>query len=151
MARRGFPGIPLRNVICTKCGLIRIDPRPNDEWYQKFYEQDFFAYLRPYERPAYVEELESTTDFSVTTPIERQVIPFIIDYVRQGSRVLDIGAGFGATLYLLRRLRGIELVGIEPSPECRKLARDKIGIELLDDNIEHFLQVLICRRPVTCR
>ncbi len=139
LARRGYPGVPLRNVICTSCGLIRIDPRPNDDWYKKFYEQDFMTYLRPYERPAYVETLEHSHDLSYQTTFRRHERPFLWDYVPVGCRVLDIGAGFGQILYELREGKGAAVVGLEPSAACRKIAQEKFNLELIPESIEEYL------------
>lgn len=138
LARRGYPGVPLRNVICTGCGLIRIDPRPNDEWYRKFYEEDFITYLRPYERPAYVETLERTLDPEYQTTFRRHEKPFLWDYVREGGRVLDIGAGFGQILYELREGKRTTVVGLEPNAACSKIAREKFGLELIPESIEQY-------------
>lgn len=135
----GFPGIPVRNVICKGCGLIRIDPRMTKDGYEAFYKEDFFEYLNPYSRPAYVEIFEHTKDESIQTPIERNVLPYIMPYVKQKGRVFDVGAGFGQLGYLLKRDRDVSYIGIEPDPHSRQHAKEKIGVELLDITAEEFL------------
>jgi len=138
LARRGFPGVPLRNVICKTCGLIRITPRMSDKEYEEFYRSDFFEYLNPYDRPAYVEEIEQTTNKEYETPTEKMIIPFIAEYVPENGRVLDVGAGFGQVLYLLKKQKNITYVGLEPDPYSRDIAEKKIGISLKDETVEHF-------------
>lgn len=138
LSRRAWPGVPLNNVICRQCGLIRINPRPNDEWYKKFYQEDFFAYLRPFERPAYVEELEHSTDPNYLTPVRRQVLPFFWQEVPKGARVLDIGAGFGQILYHFKNDKQAIVVGLEPNPQCRAIAKEKFGLHLLNIMAEEF-------------
>jgi SAM-dependent methyltransferase len=139
LAMKGYPGIPLRNVICKNCGLIRINPRMTKEGYENFYREDFFEYLNPYERPAYVETIERTTEEGFQTPFERFTLPYMLPYVKQGGRVLDVGAGFGQVLYLLKRERDIVPFGMEPDPYSRALAKEKMGMELEDETIEEFL------------
>lgn len=140
LATVGYPGIPVQNVICKGCGLIRINPRMTPEGYEAFYKEDFFEYLNPYSRPAYVEEIERTTDDSFETATKRRILPYIRDYVKEGGHVLDIGAGFGQILYLLSKEKGVTTVGIEPDPFSRNVAKEKIGIELIDTTVEAFLQ-----------
>jgi len=140
LATKGYPGIPVRNVICKSCGLIRINPRMTREGYEAFYKEDFFEYLNPYGRPAYVEAIERTTDDSFVTPAERFTLPYMLPYVKEGGRVLDVGAGFGQIIYLLQKKKNISYVGIEPDPYSREVAKDKIGIDLIDITIEEFFK-----------
>jgi len=139
LAKQGFPGVPVRNVICRRCGLIRITPRMSDHDYEKFYESDFFEYLNPYARPAYVEEIEYTTDESYETPTKKRLIPFLRDWVPSGGRVLDVGAGFGQILYLLKKEKNISYIGLEPDPYSRKIAQARIGVDLKNETVESFL------------
>jgi len=139
LARKGYPGIPVRNVICKGCGLIRVDPRMTQKGYEDFYQEDFFEYLNPYSRPAYVEEIEHTRDDDYLTPVKRTRLPLIRDYVKEGGRLLDVGAGFGQIPYLLQKEKNVTFVGLEPDPFSRKVAKEKIGVELTDMTVEDFL------------
>lgn len=140
LATKGYPGIPVQNVICRRCGLIRVNPRMTAKGYEDFYKEDFFEYLNPYSRPAYVEEIEHTRDEDFETATKRRILPYVRDYVKEGGRVLDVGAGFGQMLYLLEKEKRTTSVGIEPDPASRKVAAEKIGIELVDTTVEEFLQ-----------
>lgn len=140
LVKIGYPDVPARNVICCGCGLIRIDPRMSQADYDEFYGQDFFEYLNPYTRPHYVNTIEKTTDENFQTESEKYTIPFILPYVKEGGKVLDIGAGFGQILYLLRKLKNTKIAGIEPDPGSRKLAKEKIGIDLSAEKVEDFLR-----------
>lgn len=53
-----------------------------------------------------------------------------------GSRCLDIGAGGGLFLSLLHR-EGAHIAGLEPDPLNRLFARERYGIELASELIEH--------------
>lgn len=139
LATVGYPGVPVRNVICKGCGLVRINPRMTKKGYDDFYREDFFAYLNPYGRPHYVNTIEKTTDADFKTEAEKHTIPYVLPYVKEGGEVLDIGAGFGQILYLLKKMKGVSIHGIEPDPYSRQIAKEKIGIELSSDTIEEFL------------
>jgi SAM-dependent methyltransferase len=139
LASVGYPGVPVSNVICKTCGLIRINPRMTREGYEMFYREDFFSYLNPYGRPHYVNTIEKTTDPSFQTEAEKKTLPFILPYVKEGGAVLDVGAGFGQILYLLQKAKHIIPHGNEPDPLSRNVAKEKLGIELSADTIEVFL------------
>lgn len=140
LATKGYPGIPVQNVICRRCGVIRVNPRMTAKGYEDFYKEDFFEYLNPYSRPAYVEEIEHTRDDDYLTPVKRTRLPYILPYVKQGGRVLDVGAGFGQILYLLQKEKGVTTVGIEPDPFSREVAKEKSGVELIDTTVEEYVK-----------
>lgn len=140
LATKGFPNnIPVQNVICKGCGLVRIDPRMSQKNYELFYKEDFFGYLNPYERPAYVEEIEHTRDDAYQTPTKKKLLPYILPYVKEGGRVLDVGAGLGQILYLLAKKKKTVGIGLEPDPFSRRVAKEKMGIDLIDMTVESFL------------
>ncbi len=139
LAKRGYPDVPLINVLCRTCGLIRINPRMTAEGYEQFYQDDFFTYLNPYSRPAYIEEIERTTDDTYETPSKRLILPYIRDYVKENGNVLDVGAGFGQMVYILRKEKNVSFVGLEPDPGSRSVAKEKMGIDLLPIMVEEFL------------
>jgi SAM-dependent methyltransferase len=140
LATYGYPSVNFQNVICKDCGLIRINPRMTLSGYDKFYKELFFEYLDPYGRPAYVEEIENTVDDTKDTPTKRNEIPYLLPITKEGGRVLDIGAGFGQMLYLLRKHKNILPTGIEPDPESRKIAKEKMGLDLSHETIEEFFK-----------
>jgi SAM-dependent methyltransferase len=90
--------------------------------------------------PHYVNTIEKTTDENFKTEAEKHTIPFVYPYVKEGGKVLDIGAGFGNILFLLRKLKNAEIHGIEPDPFSRGLAKEKLGIDLSGKGVEDFLK-----------
>jgi SAM-dependent methyltransferase len=141
LATKGFPNqIPVRNVICKGCGLIRIDPRMSSENYELFYKEDFFGYLNPFARHTYVTEMEHTRDDNYMTPTKKKILPYILPYVVENARVLDVGAGLGQMMYLLKKERSATAIGLEPDPYSRQVAKEKMGVDLVDMTIEEFLK-----------
>ena len=142
LATKGFPNnIAVRNVICKGCGLVRINPRMSQKNYELFYKEDFFGYLNPYARSGYVAEIEHTRDEGYETPTKKKNLPYVLPYVKQSGHVLDIGAGFGQMLYLLKKEKGVTCIGLEPDPYSRAVAKEKIGVELTDMTIEEFANI----------
>lgn len=140
LGTHGYPNVKFNNVICKHCGLIRINPRMTQRGYDRFYKEVFFEYLDPYGRPAYIEEIEQTTNDRYWTPTRRRLMPYILPWVKERAKVLDIGAGFGSVLYYLKKEKHIEGIGLEPDPESAKIAREKIGVDVVGETVESYFQ-----------
>jgi methionine biosynthesis protein MetW len=54
-----------------------------------------------------------------------EVAGIIISMIPVGSRVLDVGCGTGSITRLIRDLRDVEIIGIEPQPERARLAQER--------------------------
>lgn len=141
LATKGFPNdIEVRNVICKGCGLVRINPRMTQANYELFYKEDFFGYLNPFARHAYVTEMEHTRDDTYMTPTKKKLLPYVLPYVKEDGNVLDVGAGLGQMVYLLQKEKHVVATGLEPDPFSREVAKEKMGVELTDMTIEVFLE-----------
>jgi SAM-dependent methyltransferase len=140
LASTGYPNVKFTSVICKNCGLIRINPRMPESGFVRFYKEAFFEYLSPYDRPAYIDEIENTTNDKHWTPTRKWLLPYLLPWVKEGGRVLDIGAGFGVLLYYLKKQKNIIGVGLEPDPESARIAREKIGVDVIDETIESYFQ-----------
>lgn len=141
VANDGYPNVKFQNVICKTCGLTRINPRMSQKGYERFYKEAFFEYLDPYNRPAYVEEFENTTNDKYWTNGRRKIMPYIYGWLRPDLKtVLDIGAGYGTILYYLQKEKGMQCLGIDPDPESVKIAKEKFGVEIQDFTVEGYFE-----------
>lgn len=148
-----YPCKEAHNVVCTGCGLVYLNPRPD------------FAELSEY----YAEYSNNTQPNVVTVPqwfaefcrsIARQRLEYLDPYLKDGDRVLDIGCSFGAMLNVLANETGksLEVVGVNPEPGYAQAGRDMYGVDIrvgmfedqdfapasfdviiLDNVIEHFI------------
>lgn len=113
---------PLTNVICTHCGLIRVDPMPTDAELDRYYTDHY--------RLHYQSTMEPTPK-----TIERgrkgaeARLSFLSKLVKPGGRVLDIGAGGGEFLAEAKRL-GYEVEGVEPSVGFARYAERTYGVKV---------------------
>ena len=112
---RGHPGMALRTLVCTSCGLVQTHPRPTKDQLKRFYEQE---YRRLYQgsaippassrRNMYKQASSRYADLAI--------------HLKAGSVVLEAGAATGEFLNVLKQNSHYP-IGIELSPHCVAEAR----------------------------
>ena len=107
---------------CVACRLIYLNPRPSAEELKTYY-------------PAWTVSAEQEALAEVTPEETRKremwkyhLLP--ANLKKGGGSVLDIGAGAGEFLYLMRE-KGWQTTGVEPSPVTSRYAREAFGLEVL--------------------
>lgn len=129
-------GIPLRTVLCKKCGLVRADPYFDQSAINKFY-------LNEYRGLHLGLRQMNKKDFKVG--IDRS--KFIINYLRDnyyhhnisGKTVFEIGCGSGATLYAFSKI-GNDVYGCDFDAEYIKFGKGR-GLPLYAGGIEKLLSL----------
>ena len=111
---------PLQVVMCPQCGLVWNDPRASADalaaYYREEYRRDYKGALEP--------KLRHTL----------RAARVAVDRCRQlrgdltrGEPVLDLGAGGGEVVYVLRQL-GFPASGIEPNAGYARFARERLQV-----------------------
>ncbi len=122
VATRGRFRTPLRAVVCRRCGLVYLNPRPSAEDYARFYATEYWKLFKNRDVPDerfFRKQVRRARQFA--EELERLVGP--------GARVLDVGCGVGGLLYRLAQ-RGLRCAGIEAHPEHARVARERTGAEI---------------------
>ncbi len=113
---------PLTNVICTHCGLIRVDPMPTDAELDRYYTDHYRLHYQSTQEPTPKSiERGSKGAQARLARLSKLIAP--------GARVLDIGAGGGEFLAEAKRL-GFEVEGIEPSVGFAGYAERTYGVKV---------------------
>lgn len=115
-------GKPLRTVFDRNTGLVRNDPIPTDEELARFYSKD---YRVSYKGASLPRKRQALRNF-------RRVADFVrrnSDVLMKARRVLDLGAGSGEFLFVMKEL-GKEGRGIEPNVDYSTFSRDAYGIDV---------------------
>ncbi|MCP5230844.1 MAG: methyltransferase domain-containing protein [Zoogloeaceae bacterium] len=106
---------------CNTCGLIFTNPRPSEQFVQQNYcEGGYYANFKPDDN---------------WLGMWRRRIARVTRCVPGGGRVLDVSAGIGTGLMLLRE-QGYEIHGSELSTEAIGRAKSLYGIDLTRGYIE---------------
>jgi 2-polyprenyl-3-methyl-5-hydroxy-6-metoxy-1,4-benzoquinol methylase len=120
LADRDRDGKPLSTVLCEGCGLVFTNPRPTPEavkaYYRDAYRVEYKASLQPSPRHVYR---------AGQVAVER--IGYLKPLLSPGCKVMDLGAGGGELLYLLRS-QGYDAAGIEPNEGYGEFARTVLGL-----------------------
>jgi 2-polyprenyl-3-methyl-5-hydroxy-6-metoxy-1,4-benzoquinol methylase len=134
-------GQPLRTVMCRRCGLVWINPRPSiadmDAYYATEYRADYTGTRTPplrkivrgmlgaIDRRRSLRPLlgETAAHHRVAYDSPPQKAP------HEPRKVLDVGCGAGEFVYLLRR-EGIDASGIEPGREYADFARQVLRVPI---------------------
>lgn len=113
-------GEPLRSVICRRCGLVWTDPRPTPEQVRNFYAHEYrLNYKQAYQpRPKHVYR-------SGLVAVDR--IRRMQSLLKPGLRALDVGAGSGEVVYVLRAM-GCDASGFEPNEGYARYAAEVLGL-----------------------
>jgi ubiquinone/menaquinone biosynthesis C-methylase UbiE len=114
---------PEANVVeCTGCGYRFVTPRPSQlEIASSYSDPDFYA--------GWIED-EAGRSRMWAGRLD------LLQAVRRGARVLDVGAGIGAFLAMGRDRHGWEVTGTEVSTSGVRLARERYGVDLLIGRVE---------------
>lgn len=119
----------LRYRICNRCGLKYMGRRPTSEWLSTFYSKGFWQ--EKLKNQGYQEKQSGRSEIVKAKGLRQKIrnhkrrakrIAGILDSQippKSEIKVLEIGAGFGQTLVLLRKLYRADICAVEPNEEAR--------------------------------
>lgn len=156
-------GLGLHTVMCRKCGLIYLNPRPTAGDYDRFY-RDWYHQLYPSRAAFHAGSLGRR----IVHEVARQRIEFYRPYLNGEVRLLEVGCGEGAFLAAGREINpGWKLQGVDVSPKevaaCKEKNLDVTcgrleGVSMEGAThiaafhvLEHALDPLALLRAMACR
>jgi len=120
IGERDRQGHRLRTTICRRCGLVWSNPRPSEDEVRRYYSREYRLDYKGHSTPPLRHVARSGRGALNRC---RDLAP----YLRKGDRVLDVGAGGGEVVYVLRRM-GFEASGLEPDEHYARHARETLGV-----------------------
>jgi SAM-dependent methyltransferase len=123
VGRRDRWGRPLRSLICDGCGLVRVDPLPDEQALAAFYREEYRRRYKGAFQPK-AKHCHRETRCAIER-VER-----LLPLYRPGMRVLDVGSGAGFFPYVASRA-GIAVDGIEPNRAYAAFGQQQLGLDTL--------------------
>ncbi len=108
-------------IKCKRCGLVFVDPMPSLEDLKRYYNEEYDAL--PYHQ-----------EMTLREKLKRVLDVFKGLDIKEGGKVLEIGASRGSLLNELRNL-GMEVHGVEISRRACEDARKYFGINIENADI----------------
>ena len=115
IATKGDLAADITNIVCRRCGLVYINPRPTAAEYEDFHVESFLKERHGISNAGDIVGKVEGNDLKMKSA----VLEFIRPALRSGVRVLDVGCGFGTLLHLIKkeipdaRVEGIELATVD--------------------------------------
>jgi 2-polyprenyl-3-methyl-5-hydroxy-6-metoxy-1,4-benzoquinol methylase len=131
VATRSRFDIPLDTVICKNCGLLYHNPRMTLEGFRQFYAHNYRELIGGDESPE--------TLFARQVQHGYRILDFVGGTIMRESRVLDLGCGTGGQLWVFRKERECEVIGVEPAVEHVEWARSQKELDVRAEMIEDVL------------
>ncbi|MFO0897646.1 MAG: class I SAM-dependent methyltransferase [Pirellulales bacterium] len=122
LAQTDRRGRPLDTCICRDCGLVSHVNIPSDSQLEHFYREE-------YRQDYHGEETPSPRRVIRAWNVGRRLFSRLQPYVAPEDRLLEVGAGLGATVKQFE-LHGHEARGLEPHTAFSHYSRDTLGADL---------------------
>ncbi len=124
--------------LCGGCGLMFVSPRLTPRKLAEIYESEDFSDISVFDNFNY-DQWKQQTGFVVNSlssyKVKAALLDLVVKYVPPGGRLLDVGSGFGLTVYEANR-RGFRAEGIDISRRLANLAHEKLGVTVRCGRIE---------------
>ena len=141
VASKSRGGLKINSDMCTRCGLIFLNPKPVPQAYADFYASgDYRRFLNVVKKKVDYNNIDnffSQKRFDWKREIGRKLAADFFDGIlKPGDLYFDFGCDFGGTLAGVKDQTGCDIMGNEPSEICAEYIRKKMGIEIVNSTIE---------------
>jgi SAM-dependent methyltransferase len=113
-------------VVCQDCGMTYADHIPSQSAFDGYY-RGLSKYA--YEHRAGQESPEDSCRLRQVANVIRSFVP------NRDTRILEVGCATGRLLGFLKQFGYNNVFGLDPAPDCAKLARDLYGVEVFTGSI----------------
>lgn len=122
-------------VSCRDCGFTFAKNLPPSEALEAYYRENLkYLYEGTGLDSAGLEAVHRDSFSLVDTFLREHSPPF----AGTATRLLDIGSSTGILLSLFRRAGYVSLMGLDPAPECREVARRLYGVDVTTGSLSTF-------------
>ena len=124
----GFAPDRFALVVCKRCGLVYLNPRPSHKRLQSLYPKEYWWRRDNYPKSV-IHGVANKAEETYRTILRLGDVKALKKRAPQDSVVLDIGCGSGDFLYLCREA-GFQTFGVELSPHAAAYAREQYHLNV---------------------
>ena len=135
------------SVICKHCGLIYLNPRMTNAWYGRYYTTEYRPQMARFKgRSLAAPDLGDM--FRKATKHGEALATRLKEHWATGLTI-EVGSSVGGVLNGIRQKLGVEVLGIEPSPDESGEANNR-GVKTYCELIENFREEIPLASNVLC-
>ena len=129
LAKRVRPGIDQYVVICKNDGLVYLNPRWNQEQYNKYYTEGYYKndQLKPSAKKILIQEQRALKIISFTKQIN----------INKNSKILEVGCGAGHIIGKIQSELKCDAYAIEPGGNWNNYLR-KFNLKVFNTDLSNF-------------
>ena len=114
-----------RIVHCVYCGFDYVNNTPSQKYYDEYYKNQ--------------SKYEGTRQHEMHDRLTYETFDFILKkYISKDANILDVGCSTGKLLNFIKNKGYKNLLGIEPAPECKAIAKKDYGINVETATLDRF-------------
>ena len=127
----------IRAVICDNCTLVYLNPRAGEAEYEAYYRTGYqIKRHQIYEYDQAISRLREKRSYE-----KKQKYLFDLDgYINKGSKVLEVGSGWGTLLRVIKDRYHCEVEGVEPSELATQVSQKHYGIKTNNETLTQYLE-----------
>jgi 2-polyprenyl-3-methyl-5-hydroxy-6-metoxy-1,4-benzoquinol methylase len=126
----------VQNVICKRCGLVYLNPQPNEKSMRKFYIQDCRNVInQPYPTKEYLQTIKLRTDTQINWLGPLIGLNNKTNSKNKNKNILDIGSAAGVFLNYFKEA-GYNCHGVEPTTTFAKFSQKEFGHKISNSTLQ---------------
>jgi len=113
-------------VSCIFCGFVFVGNTPSQKYYDEYYKNQ--------------SKYEGTRQHELHDKFTYKTINLILKkYISRNAKILDVGCSTGKLLYFIKQRGYRNLLGIEPAPKCKLIAKKLYGVNIKTSTLGNFI------------
>lgn len=114
-----------RIVSCRLCGFVYVVNTPPQKYYDDYYKNQ--------------SKYEGTRQHELHDKYTFKAFDFILKkFISKDAHILDVGCSTGKLLYHIKQKGYKNVMGIEPAPECRIIAKKEYAVKITTSTLDNF-------------
>lgn len=112
-------------VSCNFCGFVYVNNTPSQKYYDGYYKNQ--------------SKYEGTRQHEMHDEFTYKTFEYILKkFISKEANILEVGCSTGKLLNFIKKKGYKKLMGIEPAPECKIIAKKNYNISVVTSTLDNF-------------